>query len=393
MKLAYVTEYDATDVHQWSGTGLFISRALRDQGVHIEYVGPLAIHNKFWHLGKKTAYYTLRKRYLTDVQPDVARRFAEQAAEQIDRINPDIVLCPGTRPVAYLDSRQPVVLWTDSTFDGLVGFYPEFGNLSKETLRSGHDLDQLALTNCHTAIFSSQWAANHALHHYDVSPEKLRVLPLGANLESPPSQTFVETAIALRPKDRCSLLFIGVDWKRKGGPLALEVARKLNEHGLKCQLHIVGPEPHDRLPEFVSTHGFLSKSNAADRDKLQRLFADSHFLILPTVAECFGLVFAEASAYGLPSLTTDVGGISNVVRNGQNGYRFPLDASADDYADHILKTLSNRDEYHALACTSRAEYKKRLNWNTIGNQLKNILEEARKNKAPAPSLVAEIPFT
>lgn len=384
MKLAYVTEYDATDVHQWSGIGLFVSRSLRNQNVHIDYVGPLAVHHRLRHLGKKSAYYALRKRYLTDVQPDVARHFAEQAAEQIDRLNPDIIFCPGTRPIAHLECRQPVVFWSDSTFDGLVGFYPEFCNLSQETLRNGHKLDQIALTKCHTAIYSSQWAARGATRFYDVAPGKIKVLPLGANLESHPSEAVVEAAISNRSDKECSLLFVGVDWNRKGGPLALEVARTLNDSGLTCRLHVVGVTPPGPLPDFVSTHGFLSKSNAADQEKLHRLFADSHFLILPTLAECFGLVFAEASAHGLPSLTTDVGGIAEVVRNGANGYRFPRDASPQEYASRIRECLHNRNEYRELALTSLSEFQTRLNWNTVGHSLKEILKDACSPAAAAP---------
>jgi len=36
LRLAYITEYDADDVHNWSGLGYFIARALEQQGFHVD---------------------------------------------------------------------------------------------------------------------------------------------------------------------------------------------------------------------------------------------------------------------------------------------------------------------------------------------------------------------
>ena len=52
--------------------------------------------------------------------------------------------------------------------------------------------------------------------------------------------------------------------------------------------------------------------------------SSSDILLLPTQAECAGIVFVEASAYSMPIFTHDTGGISNYVINGINGYRLPL---------------------------------------------------------------------
>jgi glycosyltransferase involved in cell wall biosynthesis len=46
---------------------------------------------------------------------------------------------------------------------------------------------------------------------------------------------------------------------------------------------------------------------------------------LPTRADCLGIAFAEAGAMGIPSVATDIGGISEIVRDGDTGLLVPVD--------------------------------------------------------------------
>lgn len=61
----------------------------------------------------------------------------------------------------------------------------------------------------------------------------------------------------------------------------------------------------------------------------------SHFLILPTEFEAFGIVFCEASAYGMPSIAANVGGVSQPIREGKNGFLLSPNATAEEYAEKI----------------------------------------------------------
>jgi glycosyltransferase involved in cell wall biosynthesis len=129
------------------------------------------------------------------------------------------------------------------------------------------------------------------------------------------------------PRDRCRLLFAGIDWVRKGGDTALH----------------------------------LSRSNEQGASALNCLFKTSHFLIMPTRAEAFGLVFAEANAFALPSLATNVGGIPEVVRCGVNGATFPLSSEPAEYCTFIANLMLHYDEYEELALSAFSEFETRLN--------------------------------
>jgi glycosyltransferase involved in cell wall biosynthesis len=203
----------------------------------------------------------------------------------------------------------------------------------------------------------------------------LAVIPFGANLEIHHDRAFIESTISARSRDSCTLLFLGVDWQRKGGAIALETARLLNAQGLKTQLTVVGCTVPGEKYDFVTEVGFISKRTPAGQTRLGELLRSAHFLILPTRAECSAIVFCEASAFGLPIITTDTGGISTYVRQGVNGIRIPLSGGAECYAEHIFRLFYDRAGYEGMALAGWCEYKSRLNWESSVGSLLSLLKE------------------
>jgi N-acetyl-alpha-D-glucosaminyl L-malate synthase BshA len=61
-----------------------------------------------------------------------------------------------------------------------------------------------------------------------------------------------------------------------------------------------------------------------NQDDVAPLLACCDVFLLPSEEESFGLAALEAVACGVPAVTSDVGGLSEVIRNGVNGFRAPL---------------------------------------------------------------------
>ncbi|MEO1100149.1 MAG: glycosyltransferase family 4 protein [Bacteroidota bacterium] len=239
-------------------------------------------------------------------------------------------------------------------------------------------MEKLAIQKSEFAIYSSHWAAQTAIDYYHADPAKVRVIPFGANIESNFTHSDIKELIDARPSTVCKLLFIGVDWFRKGGDKALEVAKALNLAGLQTELTLVGcgPDQELPLPGFVKSLGYISKFTQAGQDKVSQLIAESHFLILPTLADCSPIVLCEANAFGVPCLTTNVGGIPTIIHPGSNGQMFDATSSSDSYCDYITHLFSNYSLYKELALSSFEEYKTRLNWAQAGTLLKDLLIQA-----------------
>lgn len=259
----------------------------------------------------------------------------------------------------------------------MLNFYEGFTNVCSEAIKAGNLIEQQALHTCDLAIYASEWAANTALEFYNVSANKIKVVPFGANLECDRTISDIEKIINERSRTKCQLLFLGVDWERKGGPLVLEIAEQLNRNGIQTELHIagIGKLPVSSIPAYVTNHGFLDKSTYEGRDKINKLLSTSHFLVLPSKAEAFGLVFGEASSFGVPSISRAVGGITTAIRDNRNGRTFPLEASAKDFADYIENIFLDYKRYEQLAYSSFNEYKSRLNWEVAGKAVMDLLKQ------------------
>jgi glycosyltransferase involved in cell wall biosynthesis len=375
MKIAYVTTYDPTDVNKWSGTGRYAADSLERAGLEVEYVGPLEFREPFEVKVRRLVHTRLfHQSYDPERHPAVARNYARQVDQKLKQSQAECVLSLSSIPIAHCQATQPIAFWTDATFAGLVELYPGYDNDSKETIRNGNALEQAALDRCSLAIYASDWAAQTAIAHYKVDPRKLRVVPFGPNRAEGNGAAEVEESIQRRPASPCRLLFLGVDWERKGGPLALEVARILVQQGLPTELHIAGCDPPLNLtPSYVVRHGFIDKRNPAGAAKIDALLSATHFLLVPSRAECFGLVFVEASSMGVPSLATEVGGVPTAVRNGRNGRLFSLTAPALEYANYIIDMMADVETYRRLAHSSYAEYSENLTWKRAATEVQNLL--------------------
>jgi glycosyltransferase involved in cell wall biosynthesis len=358
-------------MESWRGTIRSMRRALDAQGCVVSRIetGPhpyaLPMKGCRWVVQRATG-----RNFAYDREPAILREWARRLAARVREARADVVLSPGSTPIACLESTLPIVFWTDAVFAGMLGFYPSFCNLTGRSIRNGNAMEQAALDRCAFAVYTSDWAAEHARALYRVDPDKIRVQPFGAAFAGLREDS-VENAIMARSGDRCVLLFPSMEWERKGGDIALDAVRWLNQNGQPAELRITGNRPPVELPAFARYLGRVS------REQLEEEFASAHFIILPTRADCAPSVFNEASAYATPSLATDVGGVSTLVRNGRNGQLFPPEAKGTVYGEFVKSLMADADAYRTLARSSYQEFRTRLNWTVAGKEIVSVLDRAR----------------
>jgi glycosyltransferase involved in cell wall biosynthesis len=378
MKIAYVSVYDASDLGYYSGTAYYLGKALENAGIEVLYIGNLKFHNKLYHKIKAKIYKILfNKIYIHDRHPRVLKYFATQIEERLRNVEVDLLFSFSSVPLTYVNISKPKVIFPDATFIGMIDFYKAFTNLCKETIRDGKAQEQHFFDKAACIIFSSQWAADAAAQHHGVHKNKIRIVPYGANIEPERNIEDIKEFIENKDTQNCNLLFLGVDWHRKGGNTALQVTKQLNENGISATLSIVGCTPPENtdLPAYINNIGYIDKSTEEGRRRINRLIEESHFLVLPTEADCTPIVFAEANSYGVPCVTKSVGGVSSMISNGVNGIAVDKNANISEYTDFISEYFSNSVKYKELAYSSFNEYKTRLNWSVAGLKLKEIFSD------------------
>ena len=371
MRVAYVTVGKADDVQEWSGLNAAIRNSMIAQGCDVRSIDQLGTgYPLSLRIRKRLHALLFGTTYALERSPYAASRWSQAATSrlaQLERI--DAVVSTGTLPVAFLESTAPLAIWADATFHSLRSTYPEYEDYAHASVEEGDLIERAALNRASLICYASQWAADDAASFYGIPDRKLRVVPFGANCESPFSNEAEAAAhVARRDWSVTRFVFIGVDWERKGGDVAVKVVRRLNEMGINSLLSVIGCRPPlavEKLP-FVESIGFLSKKNESDRNRLNTVMLQSHFLLLPTMAECFGLVFAEASAYALPSVSRAVGGVASAVLHNRTGLLLPADAGTEAYCKALQALLHDRGRYQAMCAEAYRDYATRLNWQVAG---------------------------
>lgn len=97
---------------------------------------------------------------------------------------------------------------------------------------------------------------------------------------------------------------------------------KLIHQDVPSKLLLVGdgPEKHPIMESIKGTSVEKDVLFLGKQESLSELYAISDLMLLLSEKESFGLVLLEAMACGVPCIGTDVGGIPEVITNGENGY-------------------------------------------------------------------------
>lgn len=156
----------------------------------------------------------------------------------------------------------------------------------------------------------SRWAAESMIADYGADPTRVEVVSPGVDLE--------RWKMPERPlDDEIQLLFVGGNFVRKGGDLLLEWAHQTRRKNWR--LHLVTRDPVPTTHPRIHVYNRLSPNDPA----LVALYRQAQLFVLPTRADCYSLAGIEALAAGLPILLSDVGGTTDIVRDGETGYLLP----------------------------------------------------------------------
>ncbi len=370
VKIGFINLNSPLDRKASSGTTFQMCQALKRIGADIVWLQPK--HNFFYKLVNlffKVLAVSTRSKILRDHTIPLAKIESKSLKKQ-DIENCDILFAPFASTALYsLKTDKPIIYLSDATFAVMVDYY--FKGLVSWNVKQANKIEQTALQKATHAIYASQWAYQSAIQDYNADKSIIHVVEFGANIDEKnliPHQFIYNGQL--------DLLFLGVDWIRKGGDIAVEATRYLNDKGIPTTLHIAGIQNLDNnianLP-YVKNYGFLNKNNPNDYNQLVSIIQQSHCLLLPTNAECAGIVFCESSANGLPIFTYKTGGVSNYVENGKNGYMLPIGSSGQEFGKKIYECLQS-GELEKMSKTAVDAYNEKLNWTVWGQKIEYIIE-------------------
>lgn len=375
VRVGFLTAKDPKDKTSWSGTMFRMFDALEKQYETVIPIGP--VHKPIWlkvfleliNLSHRVFFQKrFNKQHNSFLSKYYAKRFTQLLAEE----KVDVIFAAAASvEIAYLEAEVPICYLSDTSFGQINDYYEHYSSLSDRSRKESNLIESLAISKSKTAVYPSKWAADYVIKCYEIAKENVHVVKFGANLNSTPVPDDLKGKSFQGP---IKILFLGVDWKRKGGDIVFESFLELLQKGYEVELTVCGCIPPVEDPK-MKVIPFLNKNLKEDNDTFIELLKTSHLLFVPTRAECLGIVFCEASAFAMPVITTDTGGVTSVVENGVNGYALPLQAQSEEYVKKIMELLDDRTLLEQLSVSSREKFDRELNWDVWGNSMVSVLEK------------------
>jgi glycosyltransferase involved in cell wall biosynthesis len=197
------------------------------------------------------------------------------------------------------------------------------------------------------------------LEDYGAPPEKVVLVQTGLNV--PPPEKVPE-----RDDRAFTILFIGVDWERKGGPDLLRAYDQVRRRVPRATLIVVGCTPSGAAPPGARYLGKLAPGEVAKQ------LASASVLCLPARQEPAGIAYSEASAWGLPVVATNAGNIPDRVIDGQTGLLVsPGDTTA--LAEALVRLAGDTELRARLGSAGRTYTLNNFTWPRIAAKITETL--------------------
>ena len=210
--------------------------------------------------------------------------------------------------------RYPSVISLDATplqYDQLGEYYyhqrgPEW--LEAVKMRLTRDV----LIQARSLVVWSAWTRASLVEDYGIDDGKIVVIPPGVD----PQQWRPSSRDISQPSGTVRILFVGGDLWRKGGQGLLDAFRDLkgSVESEKIELHLVTKTKVEPMDGMVVYNDIQPNS-----PRLMQLYQQASLFVLPTSADCLPMALAEASAAGLPVISTTVAGIPEIIAHGESG--------------------------------------------------------------------------
>lgn len=279
-------------------------------------------------------------------------RGRSQVRRALSRSDADVFLFFTQVPAALggqLTRRRPYVLVTDITpvqYDQMAEHYGHQPDRAGPLKAYKHRLNAAMLRRAARILPFSQWVRNSLIRDYGVDPQRIEVIPPGVDIER------------WRPGPKqhggpLRILFVGGEFARKGGETLLAAFRALPRG--TAELHVVTRTELTREEGVFPHYGM--QPNAPE---LIELYRSADVFVLPSLAEAFGHVVVEAGASGLPAIVSNVGGMPEIIAEGETGYVInPGDSAA--LRGHLERLAADAGLRERMSRAARQRVETRFN--------------------------------
>ena len=211
-----------------------------------------------------------------------------------------------------------------------------------------------------TGIFTmGKWFTKFMKDHYPELRDRIHHVGGGINVDT----DVIDNGIQ---RSGNKILFIGRDFKRKGGEDVLSAFQNLIKDNHELELHIAGPlvnpAPGQKNIFYYGDVGV---------DKIHHLMNLCDVFCMPSHFEAYGLVFIEALCLGLPCIGRDCFEMPYFIEPGMTGELIKTSDSLE-LEQKIMKIL-NDSRYRENVMERRQSYIKEYSWDAVAERIANVI--------------------
>ena len=238
--------------------------------------------------------------------------------------------------------RVPIVTTLHGTDITLVGQDPSFRPVVNYSINQSDGV---------TAV--SEYLRHETCQHFDIGCD-IDVIPNFIDTERFHRAQKDHFKQALCPNGEKVMVHVSNFREAKRAPEVVEVFSKLRAEGFDLKLLLVGDGP-DRMPteRLARERGvyddvrFLGK-----QEPVEEILSIADVFLMPSGSETFGLAALEAMSCGVPVVASDIGGLPELVVDGETGYLCPL-GDLDAFAERAARLLGSEEHQADMAAAAR----------------------------------------
>lgn len=172
-------------------------------------------------------------------------------------------------------------------------------------------------------------------------------------------------------KSHNKILFVGKDFKRKGGHVTYEAFKILKKRGENVELYVAGPEVNP-IQKPIEGYHYEGQVNFK---KVAELFNMCDVFCMPSYFEAYGLVFIEALTFGLPCIGRNCYEMPYFIEDGKTGLLLKKD-DANELANLMMKILSD-NHFNDNVAKRHDYYINEYSWKTVAKRMKEAMDKSK----------------